>query len=188
MRSTAAASTCCPRASACSSRRCCSRWLLGALNYNNNPALLLVLAARRRRAGQPDRRAPATDRAGGQRHRRRTGRRRRSHCGPPACAARTPAALRRGLRVDDDGTARIGAARTRPGQRRGRTRAAHPATRLARRAAPAPSTTRPLGLARAWAYVWPERRCWCIRRRKRTARRCRRAPAKRPDAPAPGRR
>ena len=150
-----AASTCCRPASACSSRAAAGDGL-GALNYNNNPALLLMLLLAGAAHDQPGRRAPATERPGVRRDRRRTGRRRHADC----CvrlhararirprAPRPARRLRRRCRGDPARSTTATARRNSrcPPRRRGWLDV--PRLRI--------STTRPLGLVRAWAYVWPE--------------------------------
>jgi len=131
--------------------------LLGALNYNNNPALLLglmlagaglasLVAAQMQLSGLELVTADAEPVA----------------AGAALCvrlyARAAPGRVRRGLRLDDDGTFDAapgilnldrGSGESQlllPTQQRGWFDL--PKLRL--------STTRPLGLARAWAYVWPE--------------------------------
>ncbi len=131
--------------------------LAGALNYNNNPALLLgmllggaglasLITAQMQLSGLEVVAAEAEPVAAG------TPLALRLH------ARADPGRVRRGLRLDDDGAfdaepAVLGLERGAgdaqlllPTQRRGWIDV--PRLRL--------STTRPLGLARAWAYVWPE--------------------------------
>ena len=130
--------------------------LLGALNYNNNPALLLALllsgaglasliAAQMQLTGLSVVAIDAEPVAAGQPLRVRV------HAKAP------PERARRGLRVDDDGDsdalapldldAGSGEAELNFATRR-RGWFELPRLRV--------STTRPLGLARAWAYVWPD--------------------------------
>ncbi|MBU8976255.1 MULTISPECIES: DUF58 domain-containing protein [unclassified Lysobacter] len=131
--------------------------LAGALNYNNNPALLLgmllggaglasLIAAQMQLADMELVAAEAEPVAAG------TPMALRLH------ARANPGRARRGVRLDDDGAfdaepavlsldKGVGDAQLLlPTQRRGWLDL--PRLRL--------STTRPLGLARAWAYVWPE--------------------------------
>lgn len=130
--------------------------LLGALNYNNNPALLLALllsgaglasliAAQMQLTGLSVVAIDAEPIAAGQPLRVRV------HAKAP------PERARRGLRVDDDGDsdalapldldAGSGEAELSFATRQ-RGWFELPRLRV--------STTRPLGLARAWAYVWPD--------------------------------
>ena len=126
---------------------------VGALNYNNNPALLLGLLL----AGAANTSLFSahlqTERAGSDRHRRRT--RAGRHAAEPASVhvRAAPGRERRGA----------GAVRRQlSGSLAGQTAPAKPpgdATQTAGWLEPsgcASRTTRPLGLARAWAYAWPE--------------------------------
>lgn len=131
--------------------------LAGALNYNNNPALLLgmllggaalasLIAAQMQLSELELVAAEAEPVAAG------------SPMALRLHARAAPGRVRRGLRLDDDGALDaepavlnldkgVGDAHVLlPTQRRGWFDV--PRLRL--------STTRPLGLARAWAYVWPE--------------------------------
>lgn len=126
---------------------------LGALNYNNNPALLLMLvlagaahtsllAAHLQLSGLGFTALGAEPVTAG------------TNLAVRLHARAAPGRERRGLRVDGDGAAAIlslvdGNGTTEfslPTERRGWMEV--PRLRI--------STTRPLGLVRAWAYVWPE--------------------------------
>lgn len=129
----------------------------GSLNYNNNPALLLALllagaglasliAAQLQLTGMEVNAIDAEPVAAGAPMTVRV------HVNAP------PKRLRRGLRVDDDGALDAKAGVLDLDQGRGEVDIVFateqrgwfdlPRLRL--------STTRPLGLARAWSYVWPE--------------------------------
>ena len=129
----------------------------GSLNYNNNPALLLALllagaglaslvAAQLQLTGLEVNAIDAEPVAAGAPMTVRV------HVNAP------PKRLRRGLRVDDDGALDARAGVLDLDQGRGEVDVVFateqrgwfdlPRLRL--------STTRPLGLARAWSYVWPE--------------------------------
>ncbi len=131
--------------------------LLGALNYNNNPAFLLALllagaglasliAAQLQLSGLSIVAVDAEPVPAG------TALRVRVH------ARAAPGRSRRGLRLDDNGASESAPARLDLAQGAGETEllvATHqrgwlylPRLRV--------STTRPLGLARAWALVWPQ--------------------------------
>lgn len=131
--------------------------LLGALNYNNNPALLLglllggagiasLIAAQMQLSELEIVAAEGEPVAAGQ---------------PLAVrvhARAAPGRLRRGLRLDDDGAHDLDPAVLNLERGAGDAQLELPtATRgwfdLPRLRL---STTRPLGLARAWAYVWPD--------------------------------
>lgn len=131
----------------------------GALNYNNNPALLLALllagaglaslvAAHLQLSGLSVTAIDAEPVPAGE----------PLHLRIHVRAA--PGRIRRGLRVDDDGvTAAAPAAVLHLDQGLGETGWTLPTERRGWLDVPRLRvwTTRPLGLARAWAYVWPER-------------------------------
>ncbi len=130
---------------------------VGSLNYNNNPALLLALllggaglaslvAAQLQLTGLQVTAIDAESVAAG------------SPMTVRVHASAPPKRVRRGLRVDDDGALDVKHAVLDLDQGRGEVSIVFaterrgwfdlPRLRL--------STTRPLGLARAWSYVWPE--------------------------------
>ncbi|RPE81252.1 DUF58 domain-containing protein [Vulcaniibacterium tengchongense] len=135
----------------------------GALNYNNNPALLLglllggaglasLVAAQLQLSGLAVSAIDAEPVAAGRPLRVRV------H------AQAAPGRARRGLRVDDDGAlgcdgdAAVAPAVLNLEHGRGDCELALPTQRRGWYDLPRlrVSTTRPLGLARAWAYVWPQ--------------------------------
>lgn len=133
---------------------------VGALNYNNNPALLLCLllggaglasliAAQMQLTGLSITAIDAEPVAAGQPLQLRV------H------AQADPARMRRGLRVDDDGMLDDGgleAALLNLDQGRGEAELSLPTLQRGWLDVPRLRiyTTRPLGLARAWTYVWSE--------------------------------
>ncbi len=131
--------------------------LLGALNYNNNPALMLglllggagmasLIAAQMQLSELEIVAAEAEPVAAGQ---------------PLAVrvhARAAPGRVRRGLRLDDDGALDAEPAVLNLDRGTGDAQLDVPTTTRGWFDLPRLrlSTTRPLGLARAWAYVWPE--------------------------------
>jgi uncharacterized protein (DUF58 family) len=131
--------------------------LLGALNYNNNPALLLglllggaglasLIAAQMQLSELELMAAEAEPVPAG------TPLALRLH------ARAAPGRTRRGLRLDDDGTFDAEATVLNLDKGAGHAQLLLPTERRGWFDVPRLrlSTTRPLGLARAWAYVWPE--------------------------------
>jgi len=129
----------------------------GALNYNNNPALLLGLLLAG--AGQASLVAA---------HLQLSGLRVVAIEAEPVPAGAPlqvrlylqadPSRARRGLRVDDDGALGLAPAALHLDNGHGEAQLDLPTTHRGWLDLPRlrVSTTRPLGLARAWSYVWPE--------------------------------
>ncbi|MGO4220866.1 DUF58 domain-containing protein [Lysobacter sp. TAF61] len=131
--------------------------LLGALNYNNNPALLLglmltgaglasLVAAQMQLSGLELVAADAEPVAAG------TPLSVRLH------ARAAPGRVRRGVRLDDDGAFAAAPGVLNLDRGTGEAQLLLPTVQRGWFELPKLrlSTTRPLGLARAWAYVWPE--------------------------------
>ncbi|MDI9239363.1 DUF58 domain-containing protein [Lysobacter sp. LF1] len=131
--------------------------LLGALNYNNNPALLLglllggagmasLIAAQMQLSELEIIAAEAEPVSAG------------AALTVRVHARAAPGRARRGLRLDDDGLFDADAAVLNLEQGAGQAQLQLPTLQRGWFDLPRLrlSTTRPLGLARAWAYVWPE--------------------------------